>query len=75
MFEQPDPTPEKRDRLNRKLSTIVAAVLMLTIVTYVSTGDGWRASRFIAGPGIGLLLIFSPIIIGRWMGARRKQQP
>lgn len=71
MFEQPDPTPEQRDRHNRQIAHRLVGTLVLMVMTYFTTRSVFKASLRIVVPALMLLLIFGPVLIGQWLGKRR----
>ncbi len=49
----------------------LVGTLMLMAVAYFTTRSVFKASLHVVVPALMLLLVFGPILLGRWLGKRR----
>ncbi len=74
MFEQPDPSPEQRGRINMRAAQLVVSLAAMAAVVYFRKRDVTWSVLMVAGPLVLLLLMFGPIQVGRWLGRRGRKE-
>lgn len=70
MFEQPEPTPDVRDRRNMRVARLVGGLLLIVLMQLITGQNSTRQWLRFGVPAAMLALIFGPIVIGRWLARR-----